>query len=682
MYKVLVFAGTTEGYEVSRFLAKHKVHVYVCTATDYGKKSLEETEYLKVSPGRLDEEKMEELFLEIEPELVLDATHPYAAEVTANIREACEQTGFPYFRVLREEGSHEERAVYVDSPEAAAEYLKETQGNVLLTTGSKELGKFTVIPDFQNRLFARVLSLPSVVKECSELGVEGKHLIGMQGPFSKDLNIAMLRQFDCRYLVTKDTGKAGGFQEKIEAALEYGAIPVIIGRPLKEEGMSLAEAKAFLAERFCMEGKPETETKPDMKGKTETERKPEMDRNHRITLLGIGMGSEGSLTVEGKRAAEQADLIIGAKRMLRAVAEPGQETLCEYRSEEIAKYIKEHPEYSRIVIALSGDVGFCSGAKKLLELLGSDVEILCGISSVNYFMAKIGISWDDAKILSAHGRKCNLIHYIKHNRKVFSILGASDSVAELAKKLVYYGMGEVLLYVGERLSYKDEKIFVKKASELTQYQGDALSVVCVYNENAVQHPGTHGIADEEFIRGKAPMTKEEVRTVSLSKLCLKEDSVCYDVGAGTGSVSVEMAVRAHQGEVFAIEKKDEAVELLRGNKRKFAADNLTVVPGTAPDALADLPAPTHAFIGGSSGNLKEIVKTLLQKNEKVKIVINCITLETVSEVLETAKEFVFETQEIVQLGAARSKSVGRYHMMMGENPIYIITLQNPGKEKV
>jgi len=135
-------------------------------------------------------------------------------------------------------------------------------------------------------------------------------------------------------------------------------------------------------------------------------------------------------------------------------------------------------------------------------------------------------------------------------------------------------MGDVLLYVGENLSYENEKIFVKPASELTEYKGDPLSVICAVNENAGTRLETHGIRDEEFIRGKAPMTKEEVRTVSLSKLRLTADSVCYDVGAGTGSLSIEMALRAHQGQVWAIEKKEDAVELIHRNKVKFAADNL------------------------------------------------------------------------------------------------------------
>lgn len=680
MYKVLVFAGTTEGYEICRFLADHQVRTMGFAATEYGGKSLTENEYLTVQTGRLDETAMEQVFIQEKPEMVLDATHPYAAEVTVNIRTACEKTQTLYRRVLRESGSREDKAVYVESVQAAAQYLDQTQGNVLLTTGSKELAGFTGMKNYQERLYARVLSLPNVMQACAELGFEGKHLIGMQGPFSRELNAAMLRQYRCKYLVTKDTGKAGGFQDKIDAALECDAVPVIIGRPLKEEGMSVKECKRFLTEYFLLTHQPH------------------------ITLLGIGMGSREMLTVQGKNSLDQADLLIGARRMVDSVRRPDQDVFIEYRSQKIKDYIDSHPEYDNIVIVLSGDVGFYSGAKKLLDVLqqnklsqnsfGSEtagqsssvqntvkpeIQVQCGISSVVYFMSKIGLSWDDAKIVSAHGRRCNLISYIHNEKKVFAILGTSDGVAVLASKLVDYGMSDVLLYVGENLSYDNEKIFVKTAGELTEYTGDPLSVICAVNESAGKRLETHGIKDEEFIRGKAPMTKEEVRTVSLSKLRLTEDSVCYDVGAGTGSLSIEMALRAHQGKVWAIEKKEDAVELIRQNKVKFAADNLEIIEGLAPEALKDLPVPTHAFIGGSSGNLKEIVQILIEKNPQVRIVINCITLETVSEALETAKKFGFEENEIVQLSAARSKAIGRYHMMMGENPIYIITLQNPQK---
>lgn len=649
MEKVIVFAGTTEGYELCRFLSEHQISVYACAATEYGGKALTETPYLHIHTGRLSREEMEAFFLKEEPNFVLDATHPYAAEVTDNIKSACEKTGFFYQRVLREQGRQAEKAVYVESTEAAAEFLNTTEGNVLLTTGSKELKKFLGVKDYKERLYARVLSLPSVMEECSAAGFEGKHLIGMQGPFSRELNEAMLRQFHCRYLVTKDSGKAGGFQEKIDAAFSCGAIPVIIGRPLKEEGLSLVECKKWLSQKFGFSLKPQ------------------------ITLLGIGMGSRDTLTIEGEKALEKAELLIGARRIADSVKMPHHTVVYEYDSEKILKCIEENSQYEHIVIALSGDVGFYSGAKKLLHNLGEDTRVICGISSVVYFMAKAGLSWDDAKIVSAHGRNCNLVSLICHSKKVFSILGTKDGISSLAGRLVSYGMGDVLLYVGENLSYENEKIFVKPAKELVSYEGDTLCVVCAYNENASELMSTHGIKDECFIRGKAPMTKEEVRTVSLMKLGLSEDSVCYDVGAGTGSVAVEMALRAHQGKVYAIEKKEDALALILENKKKFAADNLEIVGGCAPEVMEELPVPTHAFIGGSSGNLKDIIRLLLNKNPEVKIVINCITLETVGEAMEAIREFDFQERDIVQMSVSRSKEVGRYHMMMGENPIYIFT---------
>lgn len=656
MYKAIVFAGTTEGYALCEFLAENRVSVYACAATEYGGSLLQENEFLHVSAGRLKTEDMEELFRKENPEIVLDATHPYAAEVTKNIRTACESAGVLYQRILRPEGEKNSEAIYVESTEEAAAFLSGTEGNIFLTTGSKELAKFTGIPDYKERLFARVLSIPSVIRSCAELGIEGKHLIGMQGPFSAEINEAMLRQFQCSYLVTKDTGLAGGFPEKMEACQRCGVTPVIIGRPLKEEGLSLQDARVFLSKMFGF------------------------TLSQKISLVGIGMGAEKTLTLEGKKALNEAELLIGAKRMTEAVQKPGQMVLHEYRSEKIVEYIREHPKYRTVAIALSGDVGFYSGAKKLIDQLDGNVEVICGISSVVYFMSKIGLSWDDAKIVSAHGRNCNLISLIRHNPKVFSILGTEDGVAVLASRLVYYGMGDVTLYVGENLSYKNEKIFHDKAANLTEYRGDALSVVTACNEKATPMSAVHGISDGEFLRGKAPMTKEEVRTVSLSKLRLSEDSVCYDVGAGTGSVSVEMALRAWMGQVYAIEKKEDALALLKENKKKFAVDNLAIIPGVAPEVMTELPAPTHAFIGGSSGNMQDIINLLLEKNPKVRIVINCITLETVTEAMNAIRDFGLEDVDIVQLAAARSKSIGRYHMMMGENPIYIISCSGRGEE--
>lgn len=213
MYRAIVFAGMHRRIRNLPFLSENGISVLACVATEYGSKSLREGSFLKIQAKRLTEEEMEEMFRREKPEIVLDATHPYASEVTENIRNACAGTGSPYIRVLRAESGHQ-TAVYVKDAREAAEYLKQTEGNVLLTTGSKELSVFTSVPDYQERLYARVLSLPSVIEACRQLGFEGRHLIAVQGPFSEEFNKAMLRQYECRYLVTKDSGKAGGFQER------------------------------------------------------------------------------------------------------------------------------------------------------------------------------------------------------------------------------------------------------------------------------------------------------------------------------------------------------------------------------------------------------------------------------------------------------------------------------------
>ena len=239
-------------------------------------------------------------------------------------------------------------------------------------------------------------------------------------------------------------------------------------------------------------------------------------------------------------------------------------------------------------------------------------------------------------------------------------------------------MDQVKLYVGERLSYPEERITEGTAESLKDREFDALSVVLLVNEEP-EKLTTHGLSDEMFLRAKVPMTKQGIRSISLSKLSLQEDSLCWDVGAGTGSVSIEMARQCLKGAVWAIEKKEEAVELLEENRRKFALDNLTIVPGLAPEALRDLPAPTHVFIGGSSGNLLSIMRTALEKNPEVRFVINAIALETVAEALEALKVLPVTDSDIVTAMIGEAKEIGRYHMMMGQNPVYVISCTGKGE---
>lgn len=178
--------------------------------------------------------------------------------------------------------------------------------------------------------------------------------------------------------------------------------------------------------------------------------------------------------------------------------------------------------------------------------------------------------------------------------------------------------------------------------------------------------------DEWFVRGQVPMTKSEVRAVSISKLELTKQAVCYDIGAGTGSVAVEAAMSVPEGQIYAIEKEDEALELIGINKERFQVNNLTVVKGTAPEVMEDLPVPTHAFVGGSCGRLEEIVDGLLLKNPGVRMVFNAIALETVGEVLRVLKMRGL-SHEVVSVQVSKALQAGKYHMMQGQNPIYVIS---------
>ena len=690
MYKVLLFAGTVEGRTIAEFLNEHKINARVCVATEYGESLLPQGEYLDISHHRLDESEMEQLMKQMSDGLVIDATHPYAQIVTENIQAACIHTGTAYLRVVRgeseelpkgdqkmEDGTDGQQIVYVKGIREAIEFLENTDGNILATTGSKELASYTALTNYQERVYARVLSLMEVIKSCEALGFEGKNLICMQGPFSKEMNTAMIRQVNAAWMVTKESGKAGGFMEKYLAAKETGCGLVIIGRPVKEDGYSLQECLEYLKKRWNLT-EPDRNYNADHAILSETVVKNVHTRSRQITVVGIGMGHPDTLTVEGKRAIREADLLVGAGRMLEDTAQPGQARLVSYKPQEISQYIKENPQYTKVAVALSGDVGFYSGAKKLLDVLEKEVpdveiKVCCGISSMIYFCGKLKTPWEDVLPVSLHGRSRNMVGLLEKHPRIFAIVGDKTGTAELCKKLTMYGMGNVKVTIGERLSYPDEKITKGTAEDFQEYETDALSVVLLEKKEETGAVVTHGIPDEEFLRDKVPMTKEEVRSISLSKLRLTKDARIYDVGAGTGSVSVEMALQAVDGKVWAIEKKEEAAELIEKNKIKFRADNLEIIRGLAPEACEALPAPTHAFIGGSSGNLKTILEQLLNKNPAIRVVINCITLETVSEAMECIRTLPVTDVDIAQVNVAKGKKAGPYHLMMGQNPVYVIS---------
>lgn len=407
-----------------------------------------------------------------------------------------------------------------------------------------------------------------------------------------------------------------------------------------------------------------------------------------IYIIGIGMGAPENLTVEAGNAIEEAGLLIGAKRMLEPYEE-SRECVAAYQAEEIVKIIENQSKrVTEIAVLMSGDSGFYSGTKELLaalytvwgkEQVRSRVTVLPGISSLSYFCAKIGKSWENAELVNLHGVQENLWQAVLTHEKVFAITGGNAQ--QQLRQLTEHGLGEIYGYVGENLSYMadsvQEKITEGMVRELAQKSYAPLSVLYLENPAAVS---SHlwGLPDESFVRGEVPMTKAEVRAVVMSKLRIRETDVVYDIGTGTGSVSVEMALAARKGSVYAIETNSTAVELCKLNKERFCLHNLEIVEGTAPDALLELPRPDVAFIGGSKGKMAEIVELLLRKNPAIRLVINTVTVENTAKALELLYTERFVDVEMVQLQVNKAKKVGTSHMMTANNPITIFTAK--GKE--
>lgn len=394
-----------------------------------------------------------------------------------------------------------------------------------------------------------------------------------------------------------------------------------------------------------------------------------------IYLVGIGMGNRQTMTFEADEVLKNCDCVIGAKRMLAAVKQYEKPAFEEYLPEKIRGWIEVHPEYSSVVVVLSGDTGFYSGAKKLASELGKGtnaVQMIPGISSVVYMAARLHTSWEDAKLVSVHGRKQNYMQAIATSEKTFLLLGGAGCGEELCDKIKAYGLEHVTVSVGRDFSYPEECIQTYSGSALIPEHLSGLCIAMIRNPRP-QNWKYRSIPDEAWVRGKVPMTKEEIRTISIRKLGLHKDAILYDIGAGTGTVAIEAALQSDTIKVYAIEKNPEGIALITQNKRRFCTDWVIPVSGTAPEVLTDLEAPTHVFIGGSSGNLKEILRCVRKKNPDVKVVLNAISLETIKEVMEAAQEGFLHHPEIVQVSAAKAKLLGQYHMMMGQNPVYIIS---------
>lgn len=673
MKEVLIFGGTTEGRRLSEYLAEAGIAHTICVATEYGEHVLKEHSLVTVHQGRMQQQEICAFIKEKDYAAVVDATHPYAEVITQNIKAALEGLPIPYYRLQREmaEEQQYEKLYYFASHEECALALEEVNGNILLTTGSKELISYASKETLKSRLYIRVLPSMESIRLCEEKGISGKQILALQGPFSAELNEAIMKQYSIACMVTKESGINGGFSEKIQAAKNLDIPVYVIRNTTKKDGLSFTEicmVMEKLYNRSCRKEKANI---------------------FEIVLAGTGMGAKGNLTIETEQAIMQADIILGAERIIHDY-EPKMEKQPYYLSSQIIPYLRERQKKKvktgkKVVILFSGDSGFYSGCEKLYQSLKQEIEqgelsaslrILPGISSISYLAARIGVNYQDAAIRSIHGKQDweqEALVTVKQNAKTFLLTSGVKDIQALGRLFLENGLEQCVITAGYQLSYPEEELLELSVEACCKLTKEGLYICLIQNPAVEPKLLTHGKADEDFIRDKVPMTKEEVREVSICKLKLQEDSVLYDIGSGTGSIAVEVASLSESVRVFSIERKEEAASLIESNCNRFGTRNVTVIQAFAPEGFEKLPMPTHAFIGGSGGNMKEIMAVLYQKNPKLRVVMNAISIETICEMREVIEAYMDKIKDldIVQLQTSKAKKIGDYHLMQAQNPVWI-----------
>ncbi len=401
---------------------------------------------------------------------------------------------------------------------------------------------------------------------------------------------------------------------------------------------------------------------------------------NKISIIGVGPGSREALTIGALERIRQADLLLGAQRLLDMFEDIECKKADAPSPDTIVQHIRGRAS-GNICVLMSGDVGFYSGTKKLLPLLpGHPVETICGIGSLQYLCAKVGISWEDVHPASAHGRRLNIAAHAGAYEKTFFLTGGQTTAQSLCAALAHCGMGDARVTVGSRLSYEDEEMVTGTAGELAEREFHPLSAVLVERASPpLWDFHTGGIDDGFFARGEVPMTKAEVRCLTIAKLGLKPEDTVYDIGAGTGSVAVEMALAARSGKVYAIERNPEGIKLIQRNRETFGAYNIEIISGEAPEALEGLPSPEAAFVGGSGGKLESILHALTAQNPRVRVVVNAITLETLEAGVRLLEDLAFENVEVTQVSISKTARKGTRHLLTAQNPVFIISAQGVAK---
>lgn len=391
----------------------------------------------------------------------------------------------------------------------------------------------------------------------------------------------------------------------------------------------------------------------------------------KVIVVGAGPGAPEFFTEKALHAIRSADLVLTSARLEEVLSGLSEHVKVLGVMDTVAYINDNRKKDETVCVAASGDTGFYSIAATISGRVDASVpvSVICGIGSLSYFASKTGLGYEDMKLVSLHGKDKSIVPYACYHEKVFTLSGGAVKADTIARQLFEAGLTDVTLYIGENLSLADERILQGKPADFKDMDFEDLCVVIIHNENYVNRYRT--LKDTDFIRGKSPMTKEAVRNLSVAALEIEPSDVVYDIGAGTGSVTCAMAMKACESTVYAVEKNKDAVALVRENMEKTGARNIVIREALAPDGLSAFPPADKVFIGGSTGNLKEIMEAVLSANREAVFVITAVTLETISQAIEVLKSLEMET-EITCASISTAQKLGNYNLMKAENPVYII----------
>lgn len=400
-------------------------------------------------------------------------------------------------------------------------------------------------------------------------------------------------------------------------------------------------------------------------------------------MVGIGPGSSMQLTAKASQVLANADCVVSAKRHLNLVENHKNIVLLE-SFEKTFQQVDIELKKGSVAVMVSGDPGIHS----LLSLVkkrfdNNDILVIPGISSLQSIFAVSAEIWENAVILSGHGRSIKnskILDSVEQNRCTVFFCGSEKTPQWLCSLLFENGLNETEVIVGENLSYSNQIISRGKPFDLSQNDFDSLSIVLIINNNIWKKPDNRPL-DEDFIRKKVPMTKEHIRSAILDTLRLDSDSIIWDIGSGSGSVTVAAGLFCTEGEVHAVECNSEAVQLTRDNVKKFHLHNVCIYEGKAAMLIPSLPQPSHVFIGGSGDELADIIQIITTMNKEIRVVISAVTLKTIAKAEEELNNDKFTHFDAVQINISHLKNIGNSSIMAANNPVTILSANTKSNKK-